>query len=166
MKKSLIKISLFSAVFILSSFAPASKIKYTSAEGKLEITFPTAFDIQDMSTENYSSIQAKADLDDQLFFMTYNIHTTELSDHEGLAETSLSSFTEALHGEITSRNTWQVKKNKGLKAKLKIEEYDLVGDYGVVIVGQIQYQVAVVSATDKWNQARSDAFFKSFKIKN
>lgn len=166
MKKSLIRISLFSALFILASFAPASKVKYTSVEGKLEITFPSSYDVQDMSTENYSSIQAQSNLDEQLFFVTYNIHKTELSDTEGLAETSLSSFTEAMHGEVTSTNTWQVKKNKGLKAKLKIEEHGLIGEYGVVIVGQIQYQVAVVSAPDKWNQARSDAFFKSFKIKN
>jgi hypothetical protein len=140
-------------------------MKYASTEGKLMITFPASYDSKDMSTASYTSIQTQATVDDQMFFVTYNIHTTELVDHQSLAETALNSFSEAMNGTISSQVTWQVKKNKGLKARIEIEELGLIADYGVVLVGQIQYQVAVVSAKDIWNQARSNAFFKSFKIK-
>lgn len=165
MKNPIIRFSLFASLFLLASFAPPTKVKYASTEGKLMITFPASYDSQDMSTDSYKSIQSKASLDDQLFFVTYNIHTSELSDHEALAETSLNSFSEAMNGTISSQNVWKVKKNNGLKARIDIPELGLIADYGVVLVGQIQYQVAVVSASDVWNQERSDAFFKSFKLK-
>jgi hypothetical protein len=165
MKNPIIRISVFATLFVLASFAPPSKIKFSSTEGKYSIVFPASYETKDMSTDSYSSLQVQANLDDQLFFVTHNIHTSELTDHEGLAQTSLTSFTEAMTGRITSQKTWQVKKNKGVKAKIEIESLGLQADYGVVLVGQIQYQVAVVSATDKWNQALSDAFFKSFKMK-
>lgn len=165
MKNPIVKISMFAFLFLLASFAPPAKIKYVTTEGKLMITFPASYDSQDMSTDDYTSIQTKAELEEQLFFVTYNIHQSELTDHEALAETSLNSFAEAMGGTITTQNTWQVKKNKGLKARIDIESLDLIADYGVVLVGQIQYQVAVVSGTAQWNQARSDAFFKSFKLK-
>ena len=165
MKNPILRISLFAFLFVLASFAPPTKVSYVSTEGKLMITFPASYESQDMSTEDYTSIQTQANYDDQLFFVTYNIHNTELKEHEALAQTSLDSFSGAMGGTITSQNTWKVKKHNGLKARVDIEGLGLIADYGVVLVGQIQYQVAVVSATDKWNQARSDAFFKSFKLK-
>ncbi len=165
MKNPILRISLFAFLFVFVSFAPPSNVKYASAEGKLMITFPVAYESTDMSTEDYTSIQTQANLDEQLFFVTYNIHNSELTDHESLAQTSLESFSGAMNGTITTQNTWKVKKNNGLKARIDIPELGLVADYGVVLVGQIQYQVAVVSATEQWNQVRSDAFFKSFKLK-
>jgi hypothetical protein len=165
MKNPILRISMFAFLFVLVSFAPPSKVIYASAEGKLMITFPAAYESADMSTEDYTSIQTQANFEDQLFFVTYNIHNSELMDHAALAETSLNAFSEAMSGTITSQNTWKVKKNSGLKARIDIPGLGLVADYGVVLVGQIQYQVAVVSATEQWNQARSDAFFKSFKLK-
>lgn len=164
MKHPILKISFFVSLFLLVSFVPPTKVKYTSKEGKLSISFPAAYESQDMSTDEYASIQTKAKLEEQLFFVTYNIHKSKLSDPESLAETSLNSFNQAMNGTITSQKTWSVKKNNGLKARIDIPGLDLVADYGVVIVGQIQYQVAVVSATGEWNQAYSDAFFKSFKL--
>lgn len=164
MKNPILKITFFASLFLLASFAPPTKVKYATKEGKFSITFPTTYESQDMSTDSYVSIQTQANLDEQLFFVTYNIHNSELTDHEGLAQTSLESFSGAMNGTITSQNDWMVKKNRGVKARIDIEGLGLVADYGVVLVGQIQYQVAVVSATDKWNQARSDAFFKTFKL--
>lgn len=164
MKNPILRITLFASLFLFASMVPPAKVKYISKEGKFSITFPATYESKDMGTESYTSIQTTTQFEDQLFFITYNVHGTELTDHEGLAETSLNSFSEAMNGKITSNNTWTVKKNNGLKAKIEVEEYGLVADYGVVLVGQIQYQIAVVSATDKWNQERSDAFFKSFKL--
>ncbi len=164
MKNPISRITLFAFLFLLASFAPPGKVKYSPSVGKLSIIFPAAYETEDMSTDTYASVQAKATLDDILFFVTYNIHKTQLSDHESLAQTSLTSFVEAMQGEIIKQNTWKVKKNNGLRASFNMEELGLKGDYGVVLVGQIQYQVAVVSAKDQWNQKLSDAFFKSFKL--
>ena len=164
MKNSIVIVSLSISLFLLS-FAPPSKMKYTSKEGKLMVTFPNEYKTEDKNTEAYSSKETKATLDGQLFFVTYNIHNVKLTNHESLAKTSLESFVEAIGGTITSQNVWIINNNNGLKARLKIEKNDLIAEYGVVLVGDIQYQVAVVSETAKWNQARSDAFFKSFKLK-
>lgn len=165
MKQPIIRISLFAFLFVLVSMAPATKVKYTSAEGKLSITFPTTFESTNKDSEDYTSIQTQANLEDQLFFVAYNVHNSELSEHESLAQTSLSAFSEAMGGEITKQSDWKLKKNTGVKARIAVESNDLIGEYGAILVGQIQYQVAVVSAKSAWNQARSDAFFKSFKLK-
>lgn len=165
MKNRGIKLYFGALLFVLVSFVPAKGFKYVSEEGKFSINFPSEVSTQDMSTTSYKSIQAQSNLKDQLFFATHNIHETTLTDQEALAETSLKSFVDAMQGTIISQEKWVVNKNNGLKAKLDIPSLNLIGEYNIVIIGQIQYQLAVVSELDNWSQVETDKFLKSFKVK-
>jgi hypothetical protein len=165
MKNHVIKVTIGAALFILTSFGLAKGFIFTSEEGKYSINFPTEFSAKDMSEPDYISMQVQATLNKQLFFSTHNIHVTELTDHEALAETSLNSFVGAMEGSITSQEKWVVNKNNGLKAEFNVPSLNMKGVYNVVMIGQIQYQVAVLSEVESWNQAAADKFLKSFKVK-
>jgi hypothetical protein len=165
MKNSIFSVSLIAFVFVLTSFAPAAKIKYTSAEGKLSMKFPVAFKSVTKEAEDHKSVETQASFEDQLYFVSYTIHKVKMENHESLAATSLESFNEAMSGTITKQATWAIKKHKGLQADIEIPGNNMRVEYRVLLIGQIQYQIVVISEVAKWNQLRADEFIKSFKVK-
>ena len=164
MKKIIFKLSFVAFLFIMQSFTPV-KMKYISSEAKLSITFPTTYETINKNGDGYSSVETQGNLNDQLFMASYQIHKVQMTEHEAMAIVSLESFNEALGGKITKQSTWMVNKNRGVQASIDIPASNLKAEYKVVLIGQIQYQVVVISEASIWNQANADKFFKSFKVK-
>lgn len=151
---------------LVSTTPPPNKVKYTSAEGKLSVVFPDYFTTSEMEEANFKTLKVQAQYDEIAFFVAYTIHETELEDNYNLATISLESFAEALGTEIKEESDWIVKKNKGKRAMLYSSKDKLKGEYRAVVVGQIQYQLVVISTEDSWNEKMATEFLKSFKIKN
>ncbi|MFK7785653.1 MAG: hypothetical protein AB8B56_11085 [Crocinitomicaceae bacterium] len=163
------RIILTSVLFVLligaSSLAPAKKYKYTSDEAKFSITFPKEFNTSEEVQENYKSVQAQAMSDEMVFLAIYTIHEEDITQNEELSEISFDAFMEGLNGTPNGKTTWKVKKNSGLKSEYEVSEKNLVGEYRVILVGQIQYQVTAVSPKGSWDDKKAEKFFKSFKLK-
>ncbi|MBK8555442.1 MAG: hypothetical protein IPL65_06560 [Lewinellaceae bacterium] len=165
MKHPIFSISLIAFVFVLTSFAPPAKFKYTSTEGNFSITFPADYETANKDTEDFTSVETQSSFEDQLYFVSCSTHKMEISEHESLAATSLESFNEAMGGRITQQSTWSIKKHKGLQADIEIPSDNIRAKYRVVLIGQFQYQVVVMSESSKWNQVNADKFINSFKLK-
>lgn len=164
--KRLLLFSSMTVLFIgLTSLAPSAKFKYTSSEGKASIVFPYEITTSEKSGDSYRSVSTQAMNNELLFYFTYTIHESELSENEALAQVSLDSFIEGLNGKVSKQSVWTVRKQKGLQAKLSVDANGLIGEYRVVLIGQIQYQIAVVGKFEGWNQKEADSFFNSFKVK-
>ena len=147
-----------------TSLAPTTKIKYSSVEAKLTVTFPAEFSTTEQVEESYKSIKTQALLDGMVFFVIYTIHENDMTDPEGLAKISLDAFSGGLESTITEESAWKVNKKNGLQALLEVPEKELVGEYRVVILDQIQYQITVVSPKSDWDEKKAKKFFKSFKV--
>lgn len=149
----------------VTSLAPAPKYKYSSEEAKLKVTFPAEFKTTEKIKDSYRSKSTQAVYEDMVLFVSYTMHDSEMTDKKELTQVSLDAFTEGLDAEITEQSDWNVKKHEGVKAKLEVSSNGLMGEYRVVIIGQIQYQITAVSAKDTWNDKVAQKFFKSFKVK-
>ena len=165
--KRIVTSSLILILFIgVSSLAPAKKYKYTSEEGKLSVTFPSDYSTSEETQEKYKSVQAQAISDEMVFLAIYTIHEEDITQSkEQLSEISFDAFMEGLNGTPTGKTSWKVKKNSGLKSAYEVPEKDLIGEYRVVLVGQIQYQITAVSPKGSWDEQKAQKFFKSFKVK-
>lgn len=164
MKRILFSSALFVLFVGMTSLAPTAKFKYTSAEGKVSAVFPGEFTTSEEVQETYKTVKTQAMVDDMVFFVAYTIHEIEMTDVDELTRVSVDAFIEGLVGTVTEDATWKVKKNNGLQAKFAVEESGLVGEYRVVIIGQIQYQITAVAPKDSWDAKKASAFFKSFKV--
>lgn len=166
MKKTtiLLLISLF--VLISVAFAPTAKgYKYSSAEGKMTVTFPAAFETEVNSQNDIETTKITAIVDEQTFFAAYTLHQTELEDQIMLAQIALDSFSETLNGNILQQSAWKIKKNEGVQAVLNLDEQDAKIQYRVIMIGNLQYQLVVIAANSSFDQKAADSFFKSFKVK-
>ena len=164
MKRVIFSSSLVLLFIGITSLAPSTQFKYSSSEGKLSIVFPDKFTTEENVGDQYKTIKTQALYNDILFFVAYTVHTTELTDNEGLTKVSLDSFIGGLEANVTKESMWKVRKNKGLQASFNIVSQGLKGEYRIVLIGQIQYQIAVVGAEDAWSQTLADSFIKSCKI--
>ncbi len=149
----------------LAAFNPASKgIHYNSSEARFSISFPADYTVDSDNSADIKTVKVMSTYNDQTFLVSYTIHTADVSDTEYLCEVSLNSFRESIAAEISEDLEWKLKKNKGLKAIMNIEEMDAQVEYYVIFSGQIQYQLAVVASYSLWDQKSADAFIKSFKL--
>lgn len=166
MKHSIIRLLLFSVFLILTSFTKPCKVKFTSLEGKLSITFPSDYTSEIKETNTYITHKIQAVFEDQGYFLTYNIHQKSIANHTEMAQVYLNSFVESINGKIINQAEWKLKKHKGVKAILEDPTNNLKVVYYVILKDQLQYQIAVASEIGNWNQKNADKFFKSFKLKN
>lgn len=164
MKFSIFNSFLVLFVFVLASFAPSTEFTYTSIDGKFSITFPAAHESVSKKTENLTTVKTQATFEDQLYLVSYTIHKVKMMDRESLAASSLESFNEAVGGTITKQAKWAIKKHKGLQADIQIPAKNLIAEYRVILIGQIQYQITVFSESTNWNQLNADKFIESFKV--
>ncbi|PHR33231.1 MAG: hypothetical protein COA38_05085 [Fluviicola sp.] len=160
---------IFSSVLLLllvgvTSLAPSTKVKYSSSEAKLSVTFPGEFTTTEKVKEAYRSSKTMANVGGVVYFVSYTIHDIDMADGESLAKVSLDAFINGLEGEITEESRWVVNKNNGFQAKLKVAGKDLVGEYRVVLINQIQYQITVIAPEGSWDNKKAKKFFKSFKV--
>lgn len=165
MKRIIYSSTLLLLLVSVTSLTPSVKVKYSSSEAKLSITFPGDFETTEQFKESYKSVKTQAVVDGVIYFSIYTVHDNEMSDPEALAKVSLDAFNDGLDGEITEESTWKVNKQNGLQAMIKVPGQDLVGEYRVVILDQIQYQITVVAPEESWDAKKAKKFFKSFKVK-
>ena len=165
MKRLIFASALLFLLVGITSLAPAPKYKYSSDEGKLTVTFPGEFETSEEQKETYKSVKTQAVVDDMVFFVGYTIHESDMADTDELTKVSLDAFINGLNGVVSEETTWKVKKNSGLKALFNVSDNGLKGEYRVVIIGQIQYQITAVSSVDAWDEKVAQKFFKSFKLK-
>ena len=155
---------LFTLLIGITSLAPASKYKYYSEEANCTITFPAEYTTQVEEKDEYKSVQTQAIDKDMIFMMIYSKHNQSLTNEDELCEISFGAFMEGLGGNPSGKETWKLKKHTGLKSEFDVSREDLIGDYRVVIIGQIQYQIVAVSPKASWDAKKATKFFKSFKV--
>ena len=164
MKRIIFSCTLLLVLVGATSLAPSVKVNYSASEAKLSVTFPGEFESSEQFEESYKSVKTQAVVDDMVFFVAYTIHETEMVDVEGLAKVSLDAFVEGLEGEVTEETTWKVNKQNGIKALIAVPKSALKGEYRVVIMDNIQYQIMVVSPEATYDQKKAKKFMKSFKV--
>ena len=142
---------------------PNGEEKFTSSDGKVNITFPAEYKIDTTKAESAITLKISALVGEITYFFGLTEHSQPITGHEDLASVSLESFVSSLSGEIVSQETYSYKKNDGVSAKIKIGDqgYCL---YKVILIGQKQFQLIVISPQDDFSKM-ADSFFKSFKVK-
>lgn len=165
MKKSLFFLML--ASFLFTSFTLVAQTKgffYNNTDAKFSAVFPAQYDVELLESVEANTVKIAASTENQSYFITYTVHSSELTELTELAYTSLNSFSEALGTKTTEQSEWKVKKNSGLQATLYIENGTIKIKYYVVLVGHIQYQLVVLAQNESFDEKASNAFIKSFKI--
>jgi hypothetical protein len=151
-----------------ANISPDSKpkwVQFISDEEKVKIKFPGEPEIIEEELEVGKHIRAKLAFEDQTMFMLDVVHhNNELSGLEDLDQVSLDSFNESIGGNIVSKDDFYVKKNKGIKATVLLEEQGMTIYYRVILVGQRQIQVVMMTPDALKDEKTSQKFFKSFKI--
>ena len=166
MKKIAESLLLVGLVYTLASIAPAKTVKkYSSKEGKMSVVFAAEYEVNTDNSDSFSTTKISSTVSENVYFASYTIHSETLTEREDLCKVSLESFNETLGGEITDQSSWNISKNKGMKADIYLAEQQAKIHYRVVIIGQIQYQFAVIAPDDQWNAAGAEAFMKSIKLK-
>lgn len=162
------RFTLFNVLWIflvgVSSFAPATKYKFSPTEGKCSIVFPSEFSEETKEKEDYTMIKGQVTDDGMVLIATCTIHNTPLDDVDLLTEVSLNSFISSLNATTKSKTNWNVKKHKGLQVEFESTEQNMIGELRVIIVGQIQYQIVAVGSNEDWDVAKAQKFLNSFKL--
>lgn len=148
---------------VLANQGGVKWVKYSTKEGKAKIKFPASYEVSEEVKEAAKTVKIQTKLGENLFFMAYTLHSTQLTEQDNLAEVSLESFAETVKGKIIQQEELIVKSNNGIKAKIVMEEADADVYYWAIIIGQIQYQLIVLDVSKTIDTER-DQFFKSFKI--
>lgn len=165
MKRILFSSTLLVLLIGITSLAPAAKFKYASTEGKVSATFPAEFSTSEDLQDTYKSVKTQAMDGDMVFFVAYTVHDIDMTEVDELTKVSVDAFVEGLQGEVTSQAAWKVNKSNGIQAKIEVKNQSLIGEYRVVIIGQIQYQITAIAPEDSWDSKKAGKFFKSFKVK-
>jgi hypothetical protein len=151
-----------------AKISPDSKpkwVQFISEEEKVKIKFPGEPEIIEEELDVGKHIRAKLAFDDQTMFMLDVVHhKNELSGLEELDQVSLDSFNESIGGNILSQEDFYIKKNKGIKATVVLEDQGITIYYRVLLAGQRQIQVVMMTPDAMQDEKTSQKFFKSFKI--
>lgn len=164
MKRVILSCTLLLVLVGATSLTPSTKVNYSSVEAKLSVLFPDKFTTSEQFEENYKSVKTQCLVDDMVFFVAYTIHESEMAGIDGLAKVSLNAFIEGLEGEVTTETMWKVNKHEGIRALIAVSETNLTGEYRVVIMDNIQYQIMALSPEASWDKKKAKKFFKSFKV--
>jgi hypothetical protein len=140
-----------------------SKFPCVLDNGNISITFPGEFKQTVKEKENATTTKASCTLDGLTYFIGWTLHRIEMTEHEKMAEVSLTEFNRAAGGEIIEEKAYKYKKHIGRSAKIQIGDKGFAL-YKVVLIGQNQFQLVVASNDDNFGST-SKKFFKSFKYK-
>ena len=165
--KTIYRTSIILILLLLSvSYTQAQKsVAYKSEEGKFSIKFPGEFKENITEKESAKTVKIQCELEKSNYFASYSLHKVDIDDPLEMAEVSLESFTEAIHGVVVTRTEWKIKKNEGLKALIDLPDNGAKLEYRVILVGNIQYQLIVIAVDGAIDKKKANAFFKSFKLK-
>lgn len=157
---------LFSLLLTIAAAPPAKKFKYKSVEGKMSLKFPAAYEVSEEPLKNGDkTVKISSTVGEQTYYAAYTAHSVSLDEPEVLTRYSLEAFNERVGGDIESTSDWEVKDSKGIIAQINMKAQATHIEYRALIRNNIQYQVLVVGPKGSWNQAGTEAFFKSFKVK-
>jgi hypothetical protein len=137
---------------------------YKSKEGKCKVKFPATPKEETKSKTNATTVKISCKKDDQVYFVGYTLHEIKIIDHKDMAKVSLEAFIENTGGAAISQSEWIVKGNSGLKATINLEDKNALIEYRVVLIGQLQYQIAVTATKDDYDSDMAAKFIKSFKV--
>lgn len=146
-----------------SSPAVPGWTKYRNDEGKVSIKFPAEFDVTVEESETATTYQIISELGKDVFMLSFTFHETEMDDPYNLAQVSLESFNEAVGGELVKETDYKYEDYKGREAIVDLSDAGATVYYRVVIIGQIQYQLAVVDHSGNILDEK-DKFFNSFSV--
>ena len=111
----------------------------------------------------YTTTKVSSTFNNTTYFLGVTMHAPDFEYEEGLENVSLESFANTAGGEITNREPWNYKKQKGVQANIETSEFIII--YKVLIFEKKQIQVVV--AYDKGtvqNPKTNTKFFKSLQI--
>ncbi|MCF8297881.1 MAG: hypothetical protein K9J13_10085 [Saprospiraceae bacterium] len=157
-------------ILIIMGIAPAAFsqkanwTKFKSEQAKAEISFPSSFSESKEEKVDITTYKIMSQINDNVFFFSYSIHTNQLNDEYKLAQVSLDAFAEAINGKIINQEEYKVKDGKGIKSQIEMDG-EMIATYLVIIKNQIQYQVVAATSKEKTELKISKKFIKSFKIK-
>ncbi|MBK8611038.1 MAG: hypothetical protein IPL84_14130 [Chitinophagaceae bacterium] len=141
--------------------------KFKSAEYKLEINFPAAFEDTVTTSEDNGStlytLKASCSVDKVLYMVTVTKHVVLLSNSLELADVSLNSFAETLKAEIRSEADFLYGDLKGREALMYLPEQQVYAHYRVLLTDKLQYQIIVLDNAETLSETGAD-FFGSVKI--
>ncbi|MCB0738136.1 MAG: hypothetical protein KDC92_11535 [Bacteroidetes bacterium] len=138
--------------------------KFKSEMSGSKLKFPGTFETEVTNKESGNTYKTNCIVGSVVYFMGETKHETEMTNHEEMAKVSLDAFAEKLNGTINSESDWIIKKSKGRKAKISIDESDATVFYQVILIGQWQYQLVIVAPNDQMPDEKSrNQFFNSFK---
>ncbi|MBC8147703.1 MAG: hypothetical protein H8E98_06930 [Bacteroidetes bacterium] len=158
-------------IIIIIGIAPASYpqksnwTKFESEQAKAEISFPSSFSESTEKKENVTTYKIMSELNDNVFFFSYSLHSIELNDEYKLAQVSLESFANGVNGKIINQKEYKVKNGKGIESQIEMQDGSMIATYIVIIKNQIQYQVVAATSKEKAYLKISKKFIKSFKLK-
>ena len=136
--------------------------EFKSVEGKCTVTFPGEYNIDSDETEYAKVVKVMCNTDSHTFLLSYSLHKNEMVDHQNMAEVSYDSFIEAVGGQELSKEEWEINGQKGLKATIEMPANNSKVDYRVILVGEIQYQLASIASNQNYDEAAIAAFNDSF----
>jgi hypothetical protein len=110
------------------------------------------------------TVKTQASLEDQLYFFSHSTLKLNIEEHDSFAATSLESFNKTGGGSLKNQVSWTINKHNGLQADIEISANNLKVAYRAILIGQIQYQIVVISESTKWNRENFDTFMESFKV--
>jgi len=137
---------------------------YLSEEGKVRINFPAEYAEEVKANNPNAPRKISARYNNVDYILSYTIHETPIVMHSEMAKVSVESFVEALGGELVMNKAYTYKGNTGQSALIMLKNGQLTVNYRVILVGQIQYQVIVVSPTASQDIKTLNKFLKSFKL--
>lgn len=137
-----------------------------SEKPKFKITFLSEYKLEESKTEKgLKSEFYRAVKGENVFMFKYSEHKNPAvsSDNKIYMNASLESFMNGVGADLIKKYEFKVKKQKGLEAFLKIQDKNLNVFYRVIIVKHVQYQIIVITKTDKKTDEINN-FFDSFQI--
>ncbi len=143
-------------VFVLKSDKP-----------KFSIEFPAKYKLEESKTDNGLKTEFyRCEKNGNIFMFKYTEHENPAvsPDNKTYTEASLQSFIDGIKAELISKYYYKIKKQKGLEAFLKIPDKNLHVFYRITIVKHVQYQIIVITKSDKKTDDIS-SFFNSFDVR-
>lgn len=137
---------------------------YTSKEANCSVTFPGEFEEEKVDSEEATTMKVVCNKDGFTYLMSYSLHKNTMVDHEEMADISYDSFLETVAGNAESKKTWKVDGHKGVKATIDMTQNGAMVEYRVVLVGDIQYQLAAMALYDTYDEELAREFCESFRF--
>lgn len=140
--------------------------KYESAEFNISIVFPMAFEETLGQKEVEGKIQKKTSVKGSdgsgHYLASVTKHVVQMRNHVEMADISMNAFVETTKGEIKTQAAFMYKEHEGRDAVIYLPAQQSYVHYRVILIGDYQYQIVVVSDIESRSKAISD-FFNSFK---